>query len=68
MDRLSSRIPLILVVAALLAAPIALSAGVKVRSEYGKSFDFRGLTTWAWHPEGPATSGWRSRPRTIRPR
>ena len=52
MDRLSSRVPLMLVIAAMLAAPIALSAGVKVRSEYDKSFDFRGLTTWAWHPEG----------------
>ena len=52
MDRLCSRVPVVLVVAAMLAAPIALSAGVKVRSEYDKSFDFRGLTTWAWHPEG----------------
>ena len=51
MARLSSPVPLVLVVAAMLAAPIALSAGVKVRSEYDKSFDFRGLTTWAWHPE-----------------
>lgn len=51
MDRLCSRVPVLLVVAAMLAAPIALSAGVKVRSEYDKSFDFRGLTTWAWHPE-----------------
>ena len=51
MDRLCSRLPVLLVVAAMLAAPIALSAGVKVRSEYDKSFDFRGLTTWAWHPE-----------------
>jgi len=51
MDRLCSRVPVVLVVAAMLAAPIALSAGVKVRSEYDKSFDFRGLTTWAWHPE-----------------
>ena len=52
MDRLSSRIPVVLVVAALLAAPIALSAGVKVRSQHDKTFDFRGLTTWAWHPDG----------------
>jgi len=52
MARLSSPVPVVLVVAAMLAAPIALSAGVKVRSEYDKSFDFRGLTTWAWHPEG----------------
>ena len=52
MDRLSSRIPVVLVVAALLAAPIALSAGVKVRSQQDKDFDFRGLTTWAWHPDG----------------
>ena len=52
MDRLSSRIPVVLVVAALLAAPIALSAGVKVRSQHDKDFDFRGLTTWAWHPDG----------------
>jgi hypothetical protein len=51
MARLSSPVPVVLVVAAMLAAPIALSAGVKVRSEYDKSFDFRGLTTWAWHPE-----------------
>jgi hypothetical protein len=51
MDRLCSRVPVVFVVAAMLAAPIALSAGVKVRSEYDKSFDFRGLTTWAWHPE-----------------
>ena len=52
MDRLSSRIPVVLVVAALLAAPIALSASVKVRSQHDKAFDFRGLTTWAWHPDG----------------
>ena len=51
MARLNSPVPVVLVVAAMLAAPIALSAGVKVRSEYDKSFDFRGLTTWAWHPE-----------------
>ena len=51
MARLSSPVPVVLVVAAMLAAPIALSAGVKVRSEYDKSFDFRGLTTWAWHQE-----------------
>jgi len=43
MARLSSPVPVVLVVAAMLAAPIALSAGVKVRSEYDKSFDFRGL-------------------------
>jgi len=52
MDRLSPRIPVVLVVAALLAAPIALSASVKVRSQHDKAFDFRGLTTWAWHPDG----------------
>ena len=52
MDRLSSRVPLMLVIAAMLAAPIALSASVKVRSQHDKAFDFRGLTTWAWHPEG----------------
>ena len=40
MDRLSSRIPVVLVVAALLAAPIALSAGVKVRSQHDKDLRF----------------------------
>ena len=68
MDRLCSRVPVVLVVAAMLAAPIALSAGVKVRSQHDKTFDFRGLTTWAWHPEGAGDVGWRSRPRTIRRR
>jgi len=55
MDRSRSRIPLVpvtLVVAALLALPIALSAGVKVRAQQDKDVDFRGLKTWAWHPEG----------------
>jgi Domain of unknown function (DUF4136) len=53
MQRLCSRVPVVLVIAAMLAAPIALSASVKVRSQQDKAFDFRGLTTWAWHPEGP---------------
>src|SRR4029453_5742062 len=52
MDRVCSRNPVVLVVAALLAVPIAPSAGVKIRSQQDKTFDFRGLTTWAWHPEG----------------
>jgi hypothetical protein len=29
-----------------------LSAGVKVRSQYDKTFAFKGLKTWAWHPDG----------------
>jgi uncharacterized protein DUF4136 len=52
MDRLASRVPVLLVAALLLAAPIVLSAGVKVRSQQDKAFDFRGLKTWAWHPDG----------------
>ena len=55
MDRFRSRIPLVpvvLVAAALLALPIALSAGVKVRAQQDKDVDFRGLKTWAWHPDG----------------
>ena len=56
MDRFRSRIPLVpvvLFVAALLASSIVLSAGVKVRAQQDKEVDFRGLKTWAWHPEGP---------------
>lgn len=29
-----------------------LSAGVKIRSQYDKTFAFKGLKTWAWHPDG----------------
>ena len=52
MDRPSSRVPAVLVAVMMMAAPLVLSAGVKVRSQQDKDFDFRGLTTWAWHPDG----------------
>ena len=29
-----------------------LSAGPKIRSQQDKTFDFKGLRTWQWHPEG----------------
>jgi hypothetical protein len=29
-----------------------LSAGVKIRSQQDKTFDFKAITSWAWHPDG----------------
>ncbi len=35
-----------------LALVVAVDAKVKVRTEQDKTFDFRGVRTWAWHPSG----------------
>jgi hypothetical protein len=31
---------------------VAVNAKVKVKTEQDKTFDFRGVRTWAWHPSG----------------
>jgi hypothetical protein len=52
MPRTILRAPVALLLLAL-GAGLASAAGVKVRAEFDKTFDFRGKRTWAWHPTGP---------------
>lgn len=37
---------------AVLALSVAVSAGVKVRAEFNKAFDFSKAKTFGWHPDG----------------
>jgi len=41
-----------LVVAVLLALGVAVSAGVKVRADFDKEYDFTKPKTFGWHPDG----------------
>jgi uncharacterized protein DUF4136 len=43
------------VVLTVMLAVATVSAGVKIRTKKDDSFNFRGLRTWAWHPEGAGT-------------
>ena len=36
----------------IVALVVAVEAKVKVKAEQDKTFDFRGVRTWAWHPSG----------------
>lgn len=36
----------------LLPAALAIAAGVKIKVDYDKTFDFAARTTYAWHPTG----------------
>ena len=36
-------------------AIVTVSAGVKIRTKADETFKFRGLRTWAWHPDGAGT-------------
>ena len=40
------------VVIALAAGAVALQAKIKIQVQHDQTFDFRGLKTWAWHPDG----------------
>lgn len=43
----------LLIVSAFVAAlSMVLTAGVKIKTHHDKEFAFRGLKTWAWHPDG----------------
>ena len=46
-----ARLPLAVALAFGLGLAV-LSAGVKIRSQYDKTFAFKGLKSWAWHPDG----------------
>src|SRR5262245_14935734 len=37
---------------AVIAAQALLSAGVKVKGEYDKKFNFKPMQTWTWNPKG----------------
>lgn len=37
---------------ALVGAAVVTRADVKVKTAHDKTFNFKGLSTWAWHPEG----------------
>ena len=37
---------------ALAIAVASLAADVKVKTAHDKDFNFKGVSTWAWHPEG----------------
>jgi hypothetical protein len=52
MTRTILRAPVALLLLAL-GAGLASGAGVKVRAEFDKTFGFRGMRTWTWHPTGP---------------
>lgn len=53
MSRCSRSLLAALVVIALLGvAAVGVGAKVKVRTEHDKTFDFRGVRTYAWHPDG----------------
>ncbi len=43
--------PVIALTFALVAA-IALAGGLKIKTQHDKTFNFAGLTTYAWHPTG----------------
>ena len=53
-DMRNLRLPMLagLVVATVLACQAILSAGVDVRAEFEKTFDFKQVRTWAWNPQG----------------
>ena len=36
-----------------IAARVVVLAGVDVRAEFDKKYDFKSVRTWAWNPEGP---------------
>ena len=47
-----SRLAAVVVIALLAVAAVGVGAKVKVRTEHDKTFDFRGVRTYAWHPDG----------------
>jgi len=51
MNRSTRRV--VLAVALVLPAALAIAAGVKVRVEHDKTFDFTAIKTFAWHLDGP---------------
>lgn len=53
MSRLTSQLIIVLVAAAVAASARGVMAGVDVRAEYDKKFDFKTVRTWAWNPKGP---------------
>ena len=53
MARSVLRVPLVLGLVVSLGLGVASGAGVKVQTQFDKTFDFRGMRTWAWHPTGP---------------
>ena len=53
MARSVLRVPVVMGLLVSLGLAIASEAGVKVRTQFDKTFDFRGMRTWAWHPTGP---------------
>ena len=49
-----SRFIVMAVAAAVVAAArVVVLAGVDVRAEFDKKYDFKSVQTWAWNPEGP---------------
>lgn len=46
------RAPIVLALVVSAGLAVVSGAGPKVRAERDKTFDFRGLRSWAWHPSG----------------
>jgi hypothetical protein len=52
-DLRSKLIVTVVATAVVAAARVVVLAGVDVRAEFDKKFDFKSVKTWAWNPEGP---------------